>query len=68
MKTFFRWLKKDERWLKIKNKIKEIKKQHPRYEVKEIGLLQMDAKYFAPSEFSVDKSIMFMILLMKKQD
>ncbi|WP_310612904.1 DDE-type integrase/transposase/recombinase [Spiroplasma citri] len=55
LKTFFRWLKKDERWLKIKNKIKEIKKQHPRYEVKEIGLLQMDAKYFVPSKFPVDK-------------
>ncbi|AAA85012.1 putative transposase [Spiroplasma phage C74] len=55
LKTFFRWLKKDERWLKIKNKIKEIKKQHSRYEVKEIGLLQMDAKYFVPSKFSVDK-------------
>ncbi|WP_204305208.1 DDE-type integrase/transposase/recombinase [Spiroplasma citri] len=55
LKTFFRWLKKDERWLKIKNKIKEIKKQHPRYGVKEIGLLQMGAKYFVPSKFPVDK-------------
>ncbi|AXF95332.1 hypothetical protein [Spiroplasma phoeniceum] len=55
LKTFFRWLKKDERWLKTKRKIKEIKKQHPRYEVEEIGLLQMDAKYFVPSKFTVDK-------------
>ncbi len=28
LKTFFRWLKKDKRWLKIKNKIKEIKRQN----------------------------------------
>ncbi len=55
LKTFFRWLKKDKRWLKIKNKIKEIKRQHPRYEVKELGLIQMDAKYFMPSKFPVDK-------------
>ncbi len=55
LKTFFCWLKKDKRWLKIKNKIKEIKRQHQRYEVKELGLLQMDAKYFMPSKFSVDK-------------
>ncbi len=55
LKTFFRWLKKDKRWLKIKNKIKEIKRQHPRYEVKKLRLLQIDAKYFMPSKFPVDK-------------
>ncbi len=55
LKTFFLWLKKDKRWLKIKNKIKEIKRQPPRYEVKELGLLQMDAKYFMKSEFQFDK-------------
>ncbi len=59
LKTLFLWIKKDKHWLKIKNKIKEIKRQHPGYEVKELGLLQMDAKYFMTSKFTVDKKYYF---------
>ncbi|WP_342263151.1 integrase core domain-containing protein [Spiroplasma endosymbiont of Dromius quadrimaculatus] len=55
IKTFYRWIKSDPRWKELKQKIKQTKRQFKRYEVSDIGLLQMDAKIITTSNFPVDK-------------
>lgn len=56
LKTFYRWLKQDPRWSKYKQKINSFKKEYHRYEVSDIGLLQMDAKHFPKTKFPVNKN------------
>ncbi|WP_338982005.1 integrase core domain-containing protein [Spiroplasma endosymbiont of Eupeodes luniger] len=55
IKTFYRWIKSDPRWKELKQQIKQTKRHFKRYEVSEIGLLQMDAKTITTSNFPVDK-------------
>ncbi|WP_342264311.1 integrase core domain-containing protein [Spiroplasma endosymbiont of Clivina fossor] len=55
IKTFYRWIKSDPRWKELKQQIKQTKRHFKRYEVSEIGLLQMDAKIITTSNFPVDK-------------
>ncbi|WP_215825684.1 hypothetical protein [Spiroplasma endosymbiont of 'Nebria riversi'] len=55
IKTFYRWIKSDPRWKELKQQIKQTKCHFKRYEVSEIGLLQMDAKIITTSNFPVDK-------------
>lgn len=55
IKTFYRWIKSDPRWYEIKEQIKKTKRHFKKYEVSEIGLLQMDAKIITTTNFPVDK-------------
>ncbi|WP_342262409.1 MULTISPECIES: DDE-type integrase/transposase/recombinase [unclassified Spiroplasma] len=57
IRTFYRWIKSDPRYDKIRQKIKENKRYYNRYEVKEIGLIQMDAKHFPKSKYPVEKNM-----------
>lgn len=54
--TFYRWIRKDERWEKFKQAIKKKKQKFKRYEVSELGLLQMDAKVLTVKNFPVFKN------------
>ncbi|WP_342263931.1 integrase core domain-containing protein [Spiroplasma endosymbiont of Clivina fossor] len=53
--TFYRWIKQDKRYGEIKTQMKKAKRHFKRYEVSEIGLLQMDAKVFTDKNFPIAK-------------
>lgn len=55
--TFYRWIRKDKRWKEYKQAIKKKKRDFKRYEVSEIGLLQMDAKILKAKYFPVTKNM-----------
>lgn len=53
LNTFYNWIRQDKRFKLIKEQIRKSKRQFKRYEVKELGLLQMDAKIFTHEKFPI---------------